>query len=93
MAQDELSYWLVKRGRNIRLESARRLAAQSRLGWFIAPRAGSKFSVGKITGGEKQERHFVTDDEGKVLVFDSLEEARTFLREELNVAFVEVFDI
>jgi len=93
MAQDELSYWLVKRGKNVGLEAARKLAAQSRLGWYIAPRAGKQYSVGKITTGAVNERHFLADDTGKLLTFDSVEEAKKFLKEELNISFVEVFDI
>lgn len=93
MAQDELSYWLVKRGQNVGIEAARKLAAQSRLGWYIAPRAGKKYSVGKITAGEKDLRQFLMDDAGKVLTFDSIEDAKKFLREELKIFVVQVFDI
>jgi hypothetical protein len=93
MAKRELSYWLVKRGQNVSLEAARELAAQSRLGWYIAPRTGKKYSVGKIMSGEKSERHFLTDDSGTVLTFDSVEEAKKFLLEELKIPFAEVFDI
>lgn len=93
MAQDELSYWLVKRGQNVGLEAARKLAAKSRLGWYIVPRAGKKYSVGKITAGVINERHFLTDDTGKVLTFDSVDEAKQFLKEELNITVAEVFNI
>lgn len=93
MTQDDLSYWLVKRGQNVRLDAAKKLAAKSRLGWYIAPRAGKKYSVGKITAGVINERHFLTDDAGKVLTFDSVDEAKKFLKEELKIPFAEVFDI
>ncbi|MBM3358228.1 MAG: hypothetical protein FJY54_10935 [Betaproteobacteria bacterium] len=93
MAQDDISYWLVKRGQNVGLEAAKKLAAQSRLGWYIAPRIGKKYSVGKITAGEKSKRQFLMDDAGKVLTFDSVEDARKFLREELNISVAQVFEI
>ena len=93
MAQDDLSYWLVKRGQNVGIEAARKLAAQSRLGWYIAPRAGNKYSVGKITTGTISTRQLLMDDAGKVLTFDTVDDAKKFLKEELNVPFAQVFDI
>jgi hypothetical protein len=90
---EEISYWLVKRGGNVGIEAAKKLAEQSRLGWYVAPYRGRSYAVGKIQAGTMSTRHFLTDDSGKILTFDSVAEAQRFLREELKVPFAQVFDI
>jgi hypothetical protein len=92
MAKD-ISYWLVKRGQNVGVEAAKKLAAQSRLGWYIAPHTGKRYAIGKIQSGAMSTRHFLTDDEGKVISFSSIDEAKAFLRDELKIPFAQVFDI
>lgn len=93
MSQDDLSYWLVKRGKNVGIEAARKLAAESRLGWYIAPHSGKRYAIGKIHGARMSTRHFLTDDQGKVIAFDSIDDAKKFLRDELKILMAQVFDI
>ena len=95
MAEDEVTQWLVKRGRkrDLSIELAKQLAAESRLGWYIAPYEHNRFTVGKVTLQKLSTRHALTDDNGKVLTFTSVEEARTFLRDKLKVLMPYVFNV
>jgi len=94
MAQDEITQWLAKRGRkrDLSIELAKQLAAESRLGWYIAPHGHKRYAIGKITLQRLSTRHMVTDDEGKALAFGSVEEAKAFLREKLGILAPQVFN-
>lgn len=94
MAEDEITQWLVKRGRkrDLSIELAKQLAAESRLGWYIAPHSHNRYIIGKITLQKLSTRHVVTDDEGKALTFDSVEEAKALLRDKLKILAPHVFN-
>lgn len=94
MAEDEITNWLAKRGRkgDLSIELAKQLAAESRLGWYIAPHGHNRYAIGKITLQKLSTRHIVNDDEGKPLTFGSVEEAKIFLRDELKILAPQVFN-
>lgn len=95
MAEDEITHWLVKHGRkrDLSIELAKQLAAESRLGWYIAPHGHNRYVIGKVTLQQLSTRHIVTDDEGRPLSFDSVEKAKAFLRDELKIFIAQVFNI
>lgn len=92
--QDEITQWLAKRGRkrDLSIELAKQLAAESRLGWYVAPHGHKRYVIGKITLQRLSARHMVTDDDGKPLAFDSIEQAKAFLRHELGILAPHVFN-
>jgi hypothetical protein len=93
MAEDEITQWLLTRTRKRQLsfELAKQLAAESRLGWFIANHGHNRFAIGKVTLQKLSSRYFVTDDQGKPLTFRSVEEAKKFLKDELKILTPHVF--
>lgn len=93
MSEEEITQWLIMRGRKkgLSIELAKQLAAKSRLGWFIAPHSYGRFTIGKITLQKLSSRHIVTDDDGKALTFATVEEAKAFLRDELAILVPHVF--
>lgn len=93
MSEDEITHWLIKRSpkRNLSINLAKQLAAESRLGWYVAPHGHNRYAIGKITLQKLSTRHIVTDDEGKPLTFASVEEAKTFLRDQLKILAPQVF--
>jgi len=94
MGEDEITQWLVKRGRkkNLSIELAREIAAESRLGWFIVPHGQKGYAIGKVNLRKLSSRHVLTEDDGRVITFASVDEARTFLRDELNILAPHVFN-
>ena len=94
MADDEITQWLLRHGRrkNLDLELARELAAESRLGWYIAHHGHNRYVIGKVTLQKLSSRHVVTDDHGKPLTFGSVEEAKAFLQDNLKILTPHVFD-
>ena len=94
MSEDEITQWLVKRGRkkDLSIELAKELAAESRLGWFIVPYGQKGFAIGKVNLRKLSSRHVLTEDSGRVITFASVDEAKTFLREELNILAPHVFN-
>lgn len=93
MAEEEITQWLQKRGRKKQLsfDLAKQLAAESRLGWFIAHYGHNRFVIGKVTLQKLSSRYIVTDDKGKALTFGSIEEAKKFLQDELKILTPHVF--
>jgi hypothetical protein len=87
MTEDEITQWLLKRGRkkNLSIELAKKLATESRLGWLIFPHGHTGYAIGKATLKKLSSRHVLTDDDGRVITFASVDEAKTFLREELKI--------
>ena len=94
MAEDEITQWLVTRGRkkDLSFELAKELAAESRLGWFIVPHGQKGFAIGKVNLRKLTSRHVLTDEGGRVMTFASVEEAKTFLRDELKILAPHVFN-
>jgi len=94
MAEDEITQWLVKRGRkkDLNVELAKQLAAESRLGWFISPHGHRGFAIGKINLKKLSSRHVLTDDDGRVMSFTSVDAAKAFLRDELHILAPHVFN-
>ncbi len=93
MSEDEITQWLSKRGqkRDLSIELAKQLAMESRLGWYIAPHAHNRFAIGKVTLKRLSTRHFITDDAGKPLTFESVDLAKAFLRDELKILTPQVY--
>ena len=93
MNEQEITQWLAKRNRKkqLSIELAKELAAESRLGWFIARHGHNRFAIGKVTLQKLSSRYFVLDDEGKALTFDTVEQAKTFLKDELKILTPHVF--
>ena len=93
MSEDEITQWLVKRGRkkDLSVELARQLAAESRLGWFVVPHGHKGYAIGKVNLKKLSSRHVLTDDDGRVLSFGSVDEAKAFLRDELKILAPHVF--
>ena len=87
MSEDEITQWLVKRGRkkDLSIELAKKLAAESRLGWLIFPHGHKGYAIGKATLKKLSSRHVLTDDDGRVIAFATVDEAKTFLRDELKI--------
>ena len=94
MGEDEITQWLVKRGRkkDLSIELAKELATESRLGWFIVPYGQKGFAIGKVNLRKLSSRHVLTEDDGRVITFPSVEEAKTFLRDELKILAPHVFN-
>lgn len=94
MAEDEITQWLIKRGRqkDLSIALAKELAAESRLGWYVAHHGHNRYIIGKVTLQKLSSRHVVTDDNGKPLTFGSVEDAKTFLKNELKILTPHVFD-
>jgi hypothetical protein len=94
MPEESVTQWLVKQGRkkDLSIELAKQLAAESRLGWYIAPHGHRRFVIGKVTLQKLASRHVVTDDDGKPLSFNSVDEAKAFLRDELKILTPQVFN-
>ena len=93
MAEDEITQWLVTRGRkkDLSIQLAKELAAASPLGWFIVSHGQKRFAIGKVNLKKLSSRHVLTADDGKVITFATVEEAKTFLRDELNVLTPHIF--
>lgn len=94
MAEDEITQWLVKRGqkKDLSIELAKELAAESRLGWFVVPHGHKGFAIGKVNLKKLSSRHVLTDDDGRVLTFPSVDEAKAFLQNELKILAPHVFN-
>lgn len=94
MSEDEITQWLVKRGRHkdLSIDLAKQLAAESRLGWFIVPHGHKGFAVGKVNLKKLSSRHVLTEEDGRVVTFASVEDARAFLRDELQILAPHVFN-
>ena len=94
MAEDEVTLWLSKRGRkrDFTVEVAKQHAAESRLGWYIAPHGHKRFVIGKVTLQRLSIRHVVLDGSGKPLIFESIEEAKAFLRDELKILTPQIYN-
>jgi hypothetical protein len=94
MAEDTITEWLIRKGRkkDLSIELAKQLASESRLGWYIAPHGHKRYLIGKVTLQKLSSRHIVMDDEGKALTFESIEDAKTFLRDELKILTPQVFN-
>ena len=93
MDEEEITQWLAKRNRKkqLSIEFAKELAGQSRLGWFIARYGHNRYAIGKVTLQKLSSRYFVTDDKGKALTFENIEQAKTFLKDELKILTPHVF--
>lgn len=94
MSEDEITQWLVKRGRkkNLSIDLAKQYAAESRLGWFIVPHGHKGFAIGKLNLKKLSSRHVLTEDDGRVITFASVDEAKAFLRDELQILAPHVFN-
>ena len=94
MSEDEITQWLLKRGRkkDLSIELAKKLATESRLGWLIFPHGHKGYAIGKATLKKLSSRHVLTDDDGRVITFSSVDEAKTFLRDELHILAPHVFN-
>lgn len=94
MGEDEITQWLVKRGRkkDLSIELAKQLAAESRLGWFIVPHGHKGFAIGKVNLKKLSSRHVLTEEDGRVINFASVDEAKAFLRDELKILAPHVFN-
>ena len=94
MSEDEITQWLVKRGRkkDLSIALAKQLAAESRLGWFIVPHGHKGFAIGKVNLKKLSSRHVLTEDDGRVVNFPTVEDAKTFLRDELHILAPHVFN-
>ncbi len=94
MPEDEITQWLVKRGRtkDLSIELAKELAVESRLGWFVVPHGHKGYAIGKVNLKKLSSRHVLTGDDGRVLTFASVDEAKAFLRDELKILAPHVFN-
>ena len=90
---DEITEWLTRTGRKaLDLESARLLAAESPLQWYVASHGTKGYIVGKMTMQKYSARHILVDASGQPVLFKNVESARYFLRHELKVPNPHVFD-
>ena len=94
MSEDEITQWLVQRGRkkDLNIELAKQLAAEERLGWFIVPHGHKGFAIGKVNLKKLSSRHVLTEDDGRVMSFATVEDAKAFLRDELQILAPHVFN-
>ena len=94
MAEDEITQWLVSRGRkkDLSIELAKELAGESRLGWFIVPHGHKRFAIGKVNLRKLTSRHVLTEDDGRVITFATVDEAKAFLRDELKILAPHLFN-
>jgi hypothetical protein len=94
MSEGEVTQWLTSRGESgaFTLRMARDLAHESLLGWYIAPYSQEHFCIGKLTLDKLASRHIVTDEEGKALVFPTIEAARTFMQHQLGILMPQIFE-
>ncbi len=89
---DEITEWLVKKGRNaLTLEAARQLAAESSEHWYVASRGVKGYLVGKMTKQKFSRRHILVDETGQAMLFPTVESATAFLRMELRITNPHVF--
>jgi hypothetical protein len=94
MPEDDITQWLLERGghKNLNVELAKQLAVESKLGWYVAHHGHNRYVIGKATLQKLSSRHVVTDELGKALTFGSIEDAKTFLQDELKIFISHVFD-
>jgi hypothetical protein len=94
MSEGEITKWLTSHGKanGFTVPVAKDLAHTSLLGWYIAPHSEDRFCVGKLALEKFASRHIVTDEEGKALVFPTIDAARRFMNEELGILAPQIFD-
>jgi hypothetical protein len=94
MAADDITQWLIQQGgqKNLDVGLAKKLAEESKLGWYVAHHGHNRYVIGKATLQKYSSRHVVTDDHGKALTFGSIEDAKKFLQDELKIFISHVFD-
>jgi len=94
MAQGDVTKWLTSHGEaeKLTVPLAKNLARELPLGWYVAPYANGRFCVGKLTLEKFASRHIVTDEDEHALTFATIDEAKTFLRDELAVLAPQIYD-
>ncbi len=93
MDEGEVTLWLQEHGRASKLsvELAREFARESHLGWYVAPHSHDRFAIGKLTLAKVSSRHIVTDADGNALTFDTVDNAKQFLQDQLGIDTSQVF--
>jgi hypothetical protein len=90
---DEITEWLARSGRKaLNLEAAKQLAAESPQLWYVASYGAKGFLVGKMTLKKFSQRHILVDETGQVVLSPTVEGAKAFLRTELKVSNLHVFN-
>lgn len=95
MAERDTTDWLTKRGDAtvLTLSGAKVLAQMSSVGWYIAPYSHGLFYVGKHTLGKYASRHVIADEAGQAFTFPTIDAAKCFMKEQLEILTPQVFDI
>ena len=90
---DTITEWLHARGsEHLTVELARRLAKESKTGWFITAHGKAEFVIGKFAVVKYTPNHFIKGDDGQPLTFHSVEAARIFLADQLGVIAPAIFN-